>query len=295
MHAVRKFLATVKVTAVEILDDSLSLLVFLSAAGLSILAPALHYHQFGEPSRMARDAGLSALFAGGLIYIAFASVRSFRREIETNTISVVLSHPISRRSFLLSKFFGSLLAFSHYVFSMFFISIIMINGAEIGGGISRQNGDIARIYGPSFAMAVISIILPLMISAILNRMKGCRFALTFNFISMGMLFASMFFRFDFWLFMRVLPVALCAMLPHIFVCGVLISLAVKFKLNVSISAASVVFVAMIPFIGSYYLPESLSKGGTLSWMYLLVAFLSLLPLVFGVLYAGIRNFEEKEI
>jgi len=295
MHTVRKLLTAAKVTAVEILDDPLSLLVFLSAATLAVLAPALHYHQFGEPSRMARDAGLSALFAGGLVYIAFGSVRSFRREIESNTISVVLSRSISRKSFFLAKFLGSLMAFSHYALSMLFISLVMINGAEIGGSISRQSGDIARIYGPSFVLAVLSIVLPLIVSALLNRLKSFRFALTSNLISAAMLFAAIFFRFDGALFFRVLPVAFCAVLPHVLVCAILISLAVRCRLNVSISAAGAIFAALVPFIGSYYLPESLSKGGSLSWRYVLLAFASILPLVAGVLYAGIKNFETKEI
>ena len=48
----RKFASIAWATAIEILDDPLSLLVLLSSAALLVLAPTLHYHQFGEVTRM---------------------------------------------------------------------------------------------------------------------------------------------------------------------------------------------------------------------------------------------------
>ena len=54
----RRWFAIAKATALEIFSEPLSLLLLLSALALVILAPALHYPQFGEPTRLARDAGL---------------------------------------------------------------------------------------------------------------------------------------------------------------------------------------------------------------------------------------------
>ena len=56
----RRFIAIAKTTALEILAEPLSLLVLTASLALAVFAPAFHYHQFGEPARMARDAGLSA-------------------------------------------------------------------------------------------------------------------------------------------------------------------------------------------------------------------------------------------
>ena len=47
------------------------MLVLIAALSIEVLAPAFHYHQFGEATRMARDAGFSALFAG---FLPFAGV-----------------------------------------------------------------------------------------------------------------------------------------------------------------------------------------------------------------------------
>ena len=99
----RRFLAIAKATAQELLDDPLSLLVALSSAALSVLAPTLHYHQFGEPTRMARDAGLSSLLLGGVVFAVFGCVRSLRRELESRTAELALSRAVGRGAFLCAK------------------------------------------------------------------------------------------------------------------------------------------------------------------------------------------------
>ena len=54
----RGIMSVAKATALEILSEPLTLLVLLAALTMAVLAPAFHYHQFGEATRMARDAGL---------------------------------------------------------------------------------------------------------------------------------------------------------------------------------------------------------------------------------------------
>ena len=91
-----KFFSILKATALEILSEPLSLLVLLAALAMTVFAPAFHYHQFGEATRMARDAGFSALFACGGVLAVFTTIRAFRREVETGTLEMALAHPVSR-------------------------------------------------------------------------------------------------------------------------------------------------------------------------------------------------------
>ena len=97
-------------TALEILSEPLSLLVLLAALVLTVLAPAFHYHQFGEATRMARDAGLSSVFICGAVIAVFGTIRSFRREIESGTMAMALAHPVSRTDFFLAKAIGAFAA-----------------------------------------------------------------------------------------------------------------------------------------------------------------------------------------
>ena len=55
----RRHLAIVRTTALEVCSEPLAFLLTLTALGCAAVLPALHFHQFGDPSRMARDAGLS--------------------------------------------------------------------------------------------------------------------------------------------------------------------------------------------------------------------------------------------
>ena len=72
----RESISIVKATAFEIISEPLSLLILLAALVLTVLAPAFHYHQFGEATRMARDAGLSSVLMGGLVIAVFGTIRA---------------------------------------------------------------------------------------------------------------------------------------------------------------------------------------------------------------------------
>ena len=98
----RRFVSIAKATALEVVNEPLSLLLLSAALALAVFAPAFHYHQFGEATRMARDAGLSALLIGGTVFSVSAAVRSMRRELESGTAAVALSHPVSRAQFFLA-------------------------------------------------------------------------------------------------------------------------------------------------------------------------------------------------
>ena len=93
-------------TALEVASSPLSLLVMLAAMALEVFAPVFHYHQFGDPTRMARDAALSALFTCGAVFAVFGAIRAVRREIETGTQEMALAHAVARGGFFLAKAAG---------------------------------------------------------------------------------------------------------------------------------------------------------------------------------------------
>ena len=130
------------------LSEPLALLTLLAALAIEVLAPAFHYHQFGEATRMARDAGLSSLFMGGSVFAVFVTIRAFRREIESGTMEMALAHPVSRAGFFLGKALGAVLAYLAFAAVVAATALVMVEGAAVGGAIAKRSGDIARIYGP---------------------------------------------------------------------------------------------------------------------------------------------------
>ena len=160
------------------LSDPLALLVLLAALVMAVMAPAFHYHQFGEATRMARDAGLSALFTCGTAFAVFTTIRAFRREVESGTLEMALAHPVSRTGFFLAKTFGAFMAYAVFLAIVVATSLVIVVGAAIGGEMAGRSGDVARLYGPCFAAGVAVIVLPLVVGAVLNRFARFRFGLS---------------------------------------------------------------------------------------------------------------------
>lgn len=291
----RRFLSITKATAVELLDEPLSLLVSLSSAFLAVLAPTLHYHQFGECTRMARDAGLSALFLGGTIICISGAVRSICREFESKTSEMVLSRAISRHTFLFAKYFGVLFSYLIFIITLSSLSLVMITGAKIGGETAAKIGDIPKIHGISFALATAVIILAPSIAGFMNRFFKSRFVLSANLLLMTLAIMSLVYKTDFHFILRFLPVVFTSSLPALFFAATAAAMAVRFKTNIASMAGVLSVVIFIPFVGSFYLPEALAKGGSLEWSYALLAFLSLIPWVLALLLTGAALMSRKEV
>ena len=175
----RRACAIIKATALELLSEPL-VLVMISAMTLSVMAPAVHYHDFGEPSRMARDAGVSAIMVGGLVIVAFGTIKTIRRELESQTAMSALALSVSRRLFFLSKLLGVLVAYLFYVITVGAVSLAAVRGAIIGSEIAAQNHTMVRMYGPVYVLSIAAFVLPFLYGAIVNRYFHRRFTLNAN-------------------------------------------------------------------------------------------------------------------
>ena len=286
-----------KATALEILSEPLSLLVLLAALVLTVLAPAFHYHQFGEATRMARDAGLSSVFTCGAVIAVFGTIRSFRREVESGTMAMALAHPVSRTGFFLAKAAGACAAYLAFAFIVFCVTLVIVDGAAIGGTIAARSGDVARLYGPNLAEGVAVIVLPLVVSAALNRFRGMRFVLS-SFVLAFLLATSCAalssVRDAGWL-LRLIPPALLVGLFTAILLSAAAAFAVRLKANAAASAAGVVFLALLPAVGNYYLADALAKGGSVPWAYVGCAALAALPAVLAFLFLGMRFINGRDV
>ena len=284
-------------TALEILSEPLSLLVLLAALVLTVLAPAFHYHQFGEATRMARDAGLSSVFICGAVIAVFGTIRSFRREIESGTMAMALAHPVSRTDFFLAKAIGAFAAYLAFVSIVFLVSLVIVDGAEIGGEIARRSGDVARLYGPNLAQGVGVIVLPLAIAAALNRFARMRFVLSSFMLAFALSLACAALsavRDAAW-GLRLLPVAILLVLFSSALLAASAAFAVRLKANAAASAAGAVVLLALPAVGNYYMSDALSNGGSVSWGYVGLAALAILPAVLLFLLLGSHFINGRDI
>lgn len=293
----RSSLSIIKATALEVLSEPLSLLVLLAALVLTVLAPAFHYHQFGEATRMARDAGLSSVLMGGLVVAVFGTIRAFRREVESGTMAMALAHPVSRTEFFLAKTLGAGAAYLVFASIVFLTALVIVDGAAIGGLIAAKSGDIARLYGPNLAEGVGVLVLPLVVGAALNRFGNMRFVLSSIILALALsvVFAALSVVRDATGFLRLLPVAVLIVLFTSVLLVASAGCAVRLKANAAASSVGLVLALLLPAVGNYYLADALSKGGTVPWAYVGCAALATLPVVLLFLFLGIHFINGRDI
>ena len=281
----RRFIAIAKTTALEILAEPLSLLVLSASLALAVFAPAFHYHQFGEPSRMARDAGLSSLFVGGMIFAIVGAARSVRREFESGTAAVALSHPVSCAQFLVAKACGAYAAFACFALAIASVTVVMVNGAQIGAVVAKKTGDIPRLWCVSYACGVASIVLPYVVGAVLNRAFRFRFALSAFVTTLVIAFASLFYRPDASL-LRLVPAIALLFLPAAFFVMAATAAAAHLKMNATSAVCALLAAGFLPFAGNYCLSTALAGGGVIPWAYVAIAAVAAAPAILAAAVAG---------
>lgn len=285
----------VKVSALEALSEPLALLLTLTAMTMAALVPAMHYHQFGESTRMARDAGFSALFMFGAAYAIFLPVKGMRREIESGTASIALAHGVTRRMFFLAKATGVYLAFLVFAITLTALSLTAINGADIGGKIALKTGEIAKMWGPSLSWAMTAIVASPVIGALANRFLGWRYVPAATIFALALSLAAAAYRFDASMVLRLAPGFFALVAPPAVFVFLSSAFAVRLRANAAASASAVVFAVLLPFMGNYYLSDAFADGNAVAFKYIVLAILAAVPLAVAAAMAGIALLEGRDI
>ena len=292
---VRRFFSMVKVSALEALSEPLALLLTLSAMTMAALVPAMHYHQFGESTRMARDAGFSALFMFGAAYAIFLPIKGMRREIESGTASIALAHGVSRKMFFLAKATGVYVAFLIFACTLTALSLTAINGAGIGGKIALRTGEIAKMWGPSLSWAMTAIVASPIIGALANRFLGWRFVPASTIFALIISIVSAAYRFDASMALRLMPGFLVLAVPPAVFVFLSSAFAARLRANAAVSASVFAFALSLPIMGNYYLSDAFADGRTIACKYAVLAILAAIPLAVAAAMAGIAFLEGRDI
>lgn len=109
MRKLKQFITLAGMTSLEAIRQPICLLLSSTCVLLTGLVPLITLHQFGEEGRLARDSGLAIHLVFGLLISGYIAGTSLNREMKSGTASAVLSKPVSREMFFLSKFAGIVL------------------------------------------------------------------------------------------------------------------------------------------------------------------------------------------
>lgn len=302
----RRWRSIVKATVLELVSEPLAFLLTVSAVAAVALASAFHIHQFGEPSRMARDSSLSALLVFGVAYAVFCTVKAFRRELESGTAQMALAHPVSRPAFFLAKAAGAFAAYLVFAATMFCAAVTTVAGAEAGGVFAAARGDIAFVWGPALAFDAATVVAPLVAAAALNRFARFRFTATATWLALLVsaagaaltIFLALGEGVDPALAslpIRLAPAAVLLAIPAAVFTLAAAALSVRFKDNAAAAGAFALAAASLPAFGNYYLSDALAAGGAIPWGYVALAAAAALPAAAAFALAGVWLMARRDV
>ena len=257
------------------LSEPLSFLVPIAALAIEVLAPVFHYHQFGEATRMARDACFSALFTCGTVLAVFSTIRTFRREVELGTLGAFMAY----------------LAFAAIVFAA---GLVMVAGSAIARAIAVKTGYNVHVYGPCVAAGIGAMALPLVAGGLLNCLARFRFVPTAFSISFAVSAAAAVWFADLALFARLAPVVALIAIAAAVPLSAAAAFSFRFRANGAAAACGMVVACMLPAMSGYYLSDALSGGGSVSWGYVGLAALATVPAVLFFLFLGIGFIKGRD-
>ena len=177
-----RLLAISKNTFIETLRQPIYAVIIIFALLLMFLAPAISMYTLDEDIKLLRELGLSTLFLAGLFIAVFASTGAITEEIESGTITTVLSKPISRPAFVIGKFLGvcGAVALAHLLITM--VLLMMIRH-----GVLETASD--EIDWTVITAAAAAILLAIVVTGFMN------YAYDWNFLSTGIVLTVIFIAF----------------------------------------------------------------------------------------------------
>lgn len=150
-----------KNTFIETIRQPVYTVIVIVSALLYILAPSITMYTLDEDVKLLRELGLSTLFLAGLFIAVFSATGAVTEEIESKTITTVLSKPVPRPIFIIGKFAGvaGAVTTAHYLLTATYLLVARF-------GVLETASDEPDMPVVTTAIAIIT--LSISISAFLN-------------------------------------------------------------------------------------------------------------------------------
>lgn len=146
----------------EIVRQRLFSNVLIFGVGIVLLAVTVSTLTYGEPARSVRSIGLSGVEIIGGLAAVLAGVGIIHRELDRKTIAVVLTRPIGRPTFVVSRYFGLVLTVWAVMVLLFLLveaAVWVLGGAPSlvdGGALILAAAKAAVLAGAATAMSAYS-------------------------------------------------------------------------------------------------------------------------------------------
>lgn len=317
-----RFYSVAQNTFTETLRQPVFIVIIIFALFLMLMAPSISMYTLDEDIKLLRELGLSTLFLAGLFIAVFASTGAVTEEIETGTITTVLSKPISRPVFILGKFFGIVgaVTIAHLLVTMAFLMVTR-------HGVLETASD--EIDWTVVTAGGVAILATLVITAFLNYVYGWDFAasgvlLGTLFFGLGILF--LFFVDRDWTYNpannQFQAFDIVASLLLLFAVYTLVALAVLFstRLNVVLTLTCCVGVFLLGLISDwvfgrfadqhfwakigsvltpnlqiFWVSDAIYETGTVPGRYLLLAGSYTALYIAGILALAVASFQRRQV
>src|SRR5436190_19175750 len=106
----RQFITIATNAFMELVRQPVFLLLMTSSAAFEIFLATPFYFAFGDEPKLVKDSTLATMLLAGLFGAVLSASASLAREIRSGTVLAVLSKPVGRAQFILSKYAGLLVA-----------------------------------------------------------------------------------------------------------------------------------------------------------------------------------------
>lgn len=159
----KNILTIAKFTFIEVYRSKIMLGVVFLALGMLIMTMVASAFAYGAPDKVALDFSIGMMSVANLLIAIFLGVTLISKEIESRTLYMVLSRPISRFAFLLGKIFG---LSSVLIINTIFLTLVGLMSYRYLGGTGEELVYWVAFF--SFIEAVIVMLFGVMFSLISN-------------------------------------------------------------------------------------------------------------------------------
>ncbi len=121
-----KSLVIARCTILEMMRERIFLVMITLGALLLLLSLLLGELTLAEQAKVIADIGFGTVELASVIFVAFSGSFVIAKELEKQTILIVLARPISRMNFLLGKFLGALAVASLMVIGLSLLVLVLL-------------------------------------------------------------------------------------------------------------------------------------------------------------------------
>ncbi len=327
MLRIKQFLAMAGLTALEAIRQPICLLLTAGCVVSIAAVPLTLMHLFGEDGKQVRDSAFAIHFVMGLFVAGHAAGTLLSREIRSGTASAVLSKPVSRELFFLSKFAGIAVVIAVFSVIATVTTLLSERVAEkfyytkdLGGYVMDTQTGVMLFLSPFIACICAG-----MINYKFKRpFTSSAFGMIIIFLLLVLFISGFFERNGRWmpyslrLDPRILAVSVLISIALVVLSAIAITVSTRFDIMPTMILCGLIFMlglmtdyilgrhvadsrvcallyTVIPNWQNFWAADALSGGGRVPWSYVLQAGLYGSFYSAGVLCLGLLSFRHAEM